>query len=523
LSYNSNATAATPQIFTAVDNTTGLPLAGGQLYTYASGTITPQATYTDNTLTTQLPNPVILDNYGQAVIWLGPNPYRFNLLNTAGVQQAHYPQDNIQSSSAFANFTAQLAAFSTPSQGQGLIGFNSALSYPANTLPNSLASTTSPVNGSGMVGYNPVVAYAAGTVGAALNGAFTSSAVQSQTATFAVTGGTAPAFTATLNPAPTALVTGLRCSIYVAAAGTTGSNTFNLNALGAEQVYQFGAGGVSDLRPGNMPPGAYLDLEYNANISAWLILNPVYATRQIQSLTAAVSANALAVGLSPSTLNFRSATLGSGVISELSNYSALALTVPSGATLGTVSGVQSTIAVLALNNAGTIVFGVVNLAGGVNLDETTLISTTAISAGATSASTVYSTAGLASVPFRVVGYTTSTQAAAGTWASAPSLVQGEGGQAMASMQSLGMGQTWQNVTGSRAFSIVYYNTTSRPIFVYPSWSNTFNTTVPFTINGVTAGNMNGYGTSSGGGFIVPPGTSYSVLASQTLTTWFELR
>ena len=139
MSYNPNATAATPQIFSAVDNITGLPLAGGQLWTYASGTITPQATYTDNTLTTQLPNPIILDNYGQAVIWLGPNPYRFNLLNTAGVQQAHYPQDNIQLSN-FTTFTTQLAAFSTPSQGQGLVGFNPALTYAANTLPGALAS-----------------------------------------------------------------------------------------------------------------------------------------------------------------------------------------------------------------------------------------------------------------------------------------------------------------------------------------------------------------------------------------------
>jgi hypothetical protein len=244
---------------------------------------------------------------------------------------------------------------------------------------------------------------------------------------------------------------------------------------------------------------------------------------QIQSVTGTVGSNTLTVGLSPTTLTFRSATLGLGSVTNLSNGSALSLVVPSGATLGTVSGQQSSIAVLALNNAGVVALAVVNLAGGVNLDETTLISSTAISAGATSATTVYSAASLTSVPFRVVGYITSTQATAGTWATAPSLVQGEGGQAMVAMQSLGMGQTWQNVTGSRAFSTTYYNTTSRPIFVYPSWSNSVNTTVTFTINGVTAGNINGYGTASGGGFIVPPGTSYSVIAGQTLTTWFELR
>ena len=246
---------------------------------------------------------------------------------------------------------------------------------------------------------------------------------------------------------------------------------------------------------------------------------------QIQSVTASVAANALTAGLNPTTLTFRSATLGSGAVTNLSNGAALSLVVPSGATLGTVSGVQSTIAVLALNNAGTIVLGVVNLAGGVNLDETTLLSTTAISAGATSASTVYSAAGLTSVPFRVVGYITSTQATAGTWATAPSLVQGEGGQALAALQSFGMGQSYQNVTASRALSTTYYNTTGRPIFVYPSWSAGGNAYASFIVNGVTVGGIDLYGNTNlcGGCFVVPPGCSYSVTSSETLFTWFELR
>ena len=95
---NLQTTAGTPQIFQAIDNLTGLPLAGGKLYTYVSGTLTPQATYTDLTLTTPMPNPIILDNYGQAVFYLGPTPYRYDLYNAAGVREAHYPQDNITSS-----------------------------------------------------------------------------------------------------------------------------------------------------------------------------------------------------------------------------------------------------------------------------------------------------------------------------------------------------------------------------------------------------------------------------------------
>jgi hypothetical protein len=50
--------------------TDGLPLVGGKLYTYAAGTTTPIATYTDHTGNTSNTNPVILDSAGQANVWL---------------------------------------------------------------------------------------------------------------------------------------------------------------------------------------------------------------------------------------------------------------------------------------------------------------------------------------------------------------------------------------------------------------------------------------------------------------------
>jgi len=48
----------------------GLPLVGGKLYTYAAGTTTPLATYTDHTANTSNTNPVILDSVGEADVWL---------------------------------------------------------------------------------------------------------------------------------------------------------------------------------------------------------------------------------------------------------------------------------------------------------------------------------------------------------------------------------------------------------------------------------------------------------------------
>jgi hypothetical protein len=52
---------------------TGQPLLNGCLFTYAAGTTTPQATYTDSTGGTPNANPVILDSLGSASIWFATN------------------------------------------------------------------------------------------------------------------------------------------------------------------------------------------------------------------------------------------------------------------------------------------------------------------------------------------------------------------------------------------------------------------------------------------------------------------
>ena len=65
--------------------TTGIPLAGGKIYTYQAGSSTPLATYTDNTGATANANPIVLGTDGRPAteIWLtyGYN-YKF-ILKTA--------------------------------------------------------------------------------------------------------------------------------------------------------------------------------------------------------------------------------------------------------------------------------------------------------------------------------------------------------------------------------------------------------------------------------------------------------
>jgi hypothetical protein len=74
-------------LFRALDSN-GAPLAGGLLYTYAGGTSTPLATYTDQSGTVANANPVVLDATGSAQVWLAPGVlYKFVLQNSSGVQQ----------------------------------------------------------------------------------------------------------------------------------------------------------------------------------------------------------------------------------------------------------------------------------------------------------------------------------------------------------------------------------------------------------------------------------------------------
>jgi hypothetical protein len=153
----------------------------------------------------------------------------------------------------------------------------------------------------------------------------------------------------------------------------------------------------------------------------------IVSSKQIQSITASVASNALTVSLLPANIDFRSSTLSSGTVTTRVIGSTISVVVPTSATLGSINGILSRIAVLAIDNAGTVEVAVVNTQGGIDLSETGLVSTTAISASATASNVVYSTTARTNVAYRLMGYVESTQATAGTWASAPTDIQGVGG------------------------------------------------------------------------------------------------
>jgi hypothetical protein len=91
----------------------GVPLAGGLIYTYAAGTTTPAVTYTSATGVTANTNPIVLDAAGRPPneIWLAAISYKFVLKDSNGVQI--WSMDNLSGLPA-----AGTQSYQTATQGQ---------------------------------------------------------------------------------------------------------------------------------------------------------------------------------------------------------------------------------------------------------------------------------------------------------------------------------------------------------------------------------------------------------------------
>jgi hypothetical protein len=93
----------------------------------------------------------------------------------------------------------------------------------------------------------------------------------------------------------------------------------------------------------------------------------------------------------------------------------------------------------------------------------------------------------------------------------------------ASSQSIGIGQTWQDVTGSRVSGTSYQNTTGRPIMVYIMHTNASLTYCQVSTNNSTwIAVGNSQAANAPNQFIVPDQNYYRIAAG-TFGQWSELR
>jgi hypothetical protein len=119
----------------------GAPLAGGQLWTYAAGTSTPLATYSDSAGTAPNTNPVTLDARGEAAIYWAALPYKVTLKDAGGA--TIWTVDNI---------TSGLEALASTASGKGA----ALVAFQGGGTVQDLASTASG-KGAALVGYLPAV------------------------------------------------------------------------------------------------------------------------------------------------------------------------------------------------------------------------------------------------------------------------------------------------------------------------------------------------------------------------------
>jgi hypothetical protein len=104
----------------------GNALSGGLLFTYQAGTTTKYPTYTDSTGNTQNTNPIVLNQRGEAPIWLVPNQaYKFVLATATDSDPPTSPiwtEDEIEATAAVTvgNMTDERGAGGTPGFAAGV-------------------------------------------------------------------------------------------------------------------------------------------------------------------------------------------------------------------------------------------------------------------------------------------------------------------------------------------------------------------------------------------------------------------
>jgi hypothetical protein len=170
----------------------GAPLVGGKIYTYLAGTSTPATTYTDFGAGTANTNPIILDSFGQANIWLlSSTSYKFIVRTATDVLL--YTVDNIStpldvsslaSPPPIGNTTPNTGAFTTlTASGAVTLTGLGAMKLNAGTT----AERPTPSNG--MIRYNTSTAAMEGYINSAWTSLVAGTAVTSVATGTGLTGG----------------------------------------------------------------------------------------------------------------------------------------------------------------------------------------------------------------------------------------------------------------------------------------------------------------------------------------------
>jgi hypothetical protein len=218
------------------------------------------------------------------------------------------------------------------------------------------------------------------------------------------------------------------------------------------------------------------------------------------NFTASTASNLISASLGTGKVDFRNAVLTNGTPIGYTIPSALSLVMNSTAiSLGATSGVATTLVYAIVYAAGVPQVAVCNLSGGLQLDETNLITTTAINSGSTANNVWYSTSIIsAASPYRIVGSVDATWTSGTGWSS-PTLVQPLG----ASGLTLGNQRIRQGV------SVATTSGTAIDFTGIPSWAKR----ITLLLSGVSTNGTSIIGLQIGAGSVDTTGYLGDLLSS----------
>lgn len=220
----------------------GNPMAGGQLFFFASGTSTPQNTFNDSGLTIANPNPVVLDSAGRAgSIFLGSNAYKVVLQDSLG--NLIWTFDPVSSPPSSPIFLGSVTTGSANSQVLGSVSPSGYSRAPGNIIEfiagftNTTGMTlnvvsTGAVNVKKMSAAGPVNLTGGEVVGG------TSTGVVDDGTQYVLISGYAESGFAVLASATTTNI-GATGQQYVQITGTTAITAFDIMPAGVERTIEF--------------------------------------------------------------------------------------------------------------------------------------------------------------------------------------------------------------------------------------------------------------------------------------------
>jgi len=137
------------QFFDTTVTGVAVPAANGFVYTYQAGTLTPQATYSDNLSTPTLnANPIPLDSNGMCNMYLDVTlTYKFIVKNSAGVQIDY--QDNVPGASSAGTATYATTAGTATSATTATTATNATIVLNSSNNPYALIFAGASPSGAG--------------------------------------------------------------------------------------------------------------------------------------------------------------------------------------------------------------------------------------------------------------------------------------------------------------------------------------------------------------------------------------